>query len=227
VRNVNRLLETEKSNQQRIRNALDSLAHSLKTPLAVIQAGLPLHGGAGEASMQNAVEEMKRLIATRLERAGSSARRTLVQPVEVAPQLQRIVASLDKVHSQKMIHTEVTLEDGLKFFGEQRDLLELMGNLLDNAYKYGGGRIRVRGGGVDEDEARPGLWLTVEDNGPGIDESQRTRLLQRGTRGDELVEGHGLGLAIVSELVAAYGGTVDIGRSELGGARIDVRLPAL
>ena len=226
VRNVNRLLETEKSNQQRIRNALDSLAHSLKTPLAVIQAGLPLHGGAGEASMQNAVEEMKRLIATRLERAGGSARRTLAEPVEVAPQLRRIVDSLDKVHSHRMIRTEVILEDALKFYGERRDLLELTGNLLDNAYKYGRGRVRVQGGAIDPARARPGLWLTVEDDGPGIEEGQWARLLQRGTRGDERVEGHGLGLAIVTELVAAYGGSIDIGHSDLGGARIDVRLPS-
>jgi len=227
VRNVNRLLETEQSNQQRIRNALDSLAHSLKTPLAVIQAGLPLHGGPAEGTLQNAVEEMKRLIATRLERAGSSARRTLAEPVAVAPQLQRIVDSLDKVHSRRMISTEVRLEEGLAFYGEQRDLLELMGNLLDNAYKYGGGRVRVSGGAVDSGRPRPGVWLQVEDDGPGIDEAQWARLLQRGTRGDERVEGHGLGLAIVTELVAAYGGTVDIGHSDLGGARIDVRLPAL
>jgi two-component system sensor histidine kinase PhoQ len=71
------------------------------------------------------------------------------------------------------------------------------------------------------------LWLQVEDDGPGIDEAQWARLLQRGTRGDERVEGHGLGLAIVTELVAAYGGTIDIGHSELGGAKISVRLPAL
>ena len=177
--------------------------------------------------MQNAVEEMKRLIATRLQRAGGSARRSLAEPVTVAPQLQRIVDSLDKVHSQRMIRTEVKLEDGLKFYGEQRDLLELMGNLLDNAYKYGGGLVRVRGGAVDPARPRPGLWLSVEDDGPGIEEGQWARLLQRGTRGDERVEGHGLGLAIVTELVAAYGGSIDIGDSDLGGARIDVRLPAL
>jgi two-component system sensor histidine kinase PhoQ len=227
VRNVNRLLETEKSNQQRIRNALDSLAHSLKTPLAVIQAGLPLHGGDGERSMQNAVEEMKHLIATRLQRAGSTARRSLTEPVEVAPQLQRIVDSLSKVHAQRLIRTEALLEDRLAFYGERRDLLELLGNLLDNAFKYGSGRVRVRGGAVEPGRSRPGLWLSVEDDGPGIDEAQWSRLLQRGARGDERVEGHGLGLAIVTELVAAYGGTVGIGRSELGGAEIRVNLPAL
>jgi two-component system sensor histidine kinase PhoQ len=226
VRNVNRLLETEKSNQQRIRNALDSLAHSLKTPLAVIQAGLPLHGGDGERSMQNAVEEMKHLIATRLERAGTTARRSLTEPIEVAPQLQRIIDSLHKVHSQRMKSMEVILEEKLAFYGERRDLLELLGNLLDNAFKYGRSRVRVRGGAVEPGRSRPGLWLCVEDDGPGIGESQWSRLLQRGARGDERVEGHGLGLAIVTELVAAYGGTVGIGRSELGGAEVRVDLPA-
>jgi two-component system sensor histidine kinase PhoQ len=226
VRNVNRLLETEKSNQQRIRNALDSLAHSLKTPLAVIQAGLPLHGGDAERSMQNAIEEMRRLIATRLQRAGTTARRTLAEPVTVAPQLQRVVDSLQKVHSRTLISVEIMLEDGLAFYGEQRDLLELMGNLLDNAFKYGRGKVRVRGGAVGPGKPRPGLWLRVEDDGPGIEEGQWSRLLQRGARGDERVEGHGLGLAIVTELVAAYGGTMGIGHSELGGAEIRVDIPA-
>ncbi len=126
-----------------------------------------------------------------------------------------------------MIRTEALLEDRLAFYGERRDLLELLGNLLDNAFKYGSGRVRVRGGAVEPGRSRPGLWLSVEDDGPGIDEAQWSRLLQRGARGDERVEGHGLGLAIVTELVAAYGGTVGIGRSELGGAEIRVNLPAL
>jgi two-component system sensor histidine kinase PhoQ len=226
ARNVNRLLETEKSNQARIRNALDSLAHSLKTPLAVIQAGLPLHGGQAESSMQGAVNEISHLIATRLERAGSSARRTLVKPVPVQAQLQRVLDSLQKVYSHKMIAVGLKLEEGLQFYGEQRDLLELMGNLLDNAFKYGEGRIRVSGGIVDQAAPRPGLWLRVEDDGPGIDETQWEQLLQRGARGDEQVEGHGLGLAIVMELVTAYGGEVSIGHSELGGALIKVNIPA-
>jgi len=227
VRNVNRLLETEQSNQQRIRNALDSLAHSLKTPLAVIQAALPQSGAATAGSMQSAVDEMRRLIATRLERAGSTARRSLAEPVPVAPQLQRVLDSLHKVHSRRMIKTEVSLEDGLAFYGEQRDLLELLGNLLDNAFKYGGGRVRVEGGAVDPDRSRPGLWLHVGDDGPGIEPTQWEKLVKRGVRGDERVEGHGLGLAIVMELVSAYGGRMELAAGELGGAEIRVRLRAL
>jgi two-component system sensor histidine kinase PhoQ len=227
VRNVNRLLDTEQSNQQRIRNALDSLAHSLKTPLAVIQAGLAPGSGSAETSMQSAVEEMKRLIATRLERAGSTARRTLGEPVPVAPQLQRVLDSLRKVHSHRMITVDVTLEAGLAFYGEQRDLLELLGNLLDNAFKYGHGRVRVTGGTVEPERPRPGLWLRIGDDGPGIDQAQWAKLVQRGVRGDERVEGHGLGLAIVTELVSAYGGTVALGKSGFGGAEIHVTLPPL
>jgi two-component system sensor histidine kinase PhoQ len=225
ARNVNRLLETEKSNQERIRNALDSLAHSLKTPLAVIQAGLPLHGGKAEASMQNAVDEIQHLVATRLHRAGSSTRRTMAEPVAVKPQLRRIIESLAKVYSQKMIEPELIMEESLAFYGEKRDLLELMGNLADNAYKYGDSKVRIRTGAIGTGQSRPGLWIRVEDDGPGIGEASWGRLLQRGTRGDERVEGHGLGLAIALELVSAYGGDIEIGRSPLGGARIDVRIP--
>ena len=226
ARNVNRLLDTEKSNQERIRNALDSLAHSLKTPLAVIQAGLELHGGKAADSMRNAADEMHRLIATRMERAGASSRRTLGEPVALEPQLLRVLDSLRKVYSHKMIEASVTIEDKLNFYGEKRDLLELMGNLLDNAFKYGTGRVLVSAGVIGHAVSRPGLWLRVEDDGPGIDESQWHRLVQRGVRGDEQAEGHGLGLAIVTELVAAYGGEVSIGRSELGGAMISVEIPA-
>jgi len=196
ARNVNRLLETEKSNQQRIRNALDS------------------------------ADDINRLIATRLERAGASARSTLGEPVAVQPQLERVLDSLHKVYSHKMIDASVTMDDQLKFYGEKRDLLELMGNLLDNAFKYGASRIQFSAGVVGQAVARPGLWMSVEDDGPGIDQPQWHLLVQRGVRGDERVEGHGLGLAIVTELVAAYGGDVSISRSKLGGAMIQVEIPA-
>jgi two-component system sensor histidine kinase PhoQ len=229
ARNVNRLLATEKSNQERMRNALDSLAHSLKTPLAVMQAGLELHGGETAQPMRDAADEMQHLIATRLERARASARRTLAEPVKVRPQLKRILDSLQKVYSHKMIEAELIMDEDLLFFGEQRDLFELAGNMLDNAFKYGSGIVRVSAGAIEPEATRTGLWLSVEDDGAGIDKSHWKRLLQRGTRGDERaneqVGGHGLGLAIVTELVAAYGGEVSIGRSALGGAMLRVEIP--
>jgi len=225
VRNLNKLLATEKANQLRYRNALDSLAHSLKTPLAVIKSGLEDPGPDSAAAMQRATEEMNHLISTRLQRAAGSTRRTMAQAVDIGTQVQRVLRSLEKVYSHKMITVDVTIPAGLAFYGEQRDLLEILGNLLDNAFKYGRKKVSISANAMAEGERQAGLQLQVEDDGPGIAREQWSRLLQRGIRGDERVEGHGLGLAIVLELMSAYGGSMDIGRSELGGARIELEIP--
>ncbi len=225
ARNVNKLLETEKANQQRYRNALDSLAHSLKTPLAILRAGLEIDGPAAQISMRKAVDEMTQLVATRLQRAALSARRTMARPVAVEPQVQRIVASLQKVYAHKQISVDVSIPAELQFFGEQRDLLELMGNVLDNAFKYGRSKVRISAAAVDSTVTRGGLWLSVEDDGAGIDPSQWPVLLKRGVRGDEREEGYGLGLAIVLELITAYGGKIEISRGDWGGTVIYLEVP--
>ena len=167
---------------------------------------------------------MNHLISTRLQRAAASTRRTLAGPIEVEPQAERVLSSLQKVYSQKMISVDVNIDPDLKFYGEKRDLLEFMGNLFDNAFKYGEKTVRVSSGVLGAETTRPGLWMTVEDDGPGIDPARWAQLLERGTRGDERVEGHGLGLAIVLELVSAYGGEISISKSELGGACLKVEL---
>ncbi len=226
ARNVNRLLDTEMANQKRYRNALDSLAHGLKTPLAILQAGLETDSSVSQTAMRKATDEMNQLITTRLQRAATSARSTMAQPVPVAPVIERLLGSLQKVHSHKMISADVSIPTELLFFGEQRDLMELMGNLLDNAFKYGKSRIRLSAGALDDESVRAGLWIQVEDDGPGIDQKEWPALLQRGIRGDEREEGYGLGLAIVLELLTAYGGGIEIGHSDLGGALISINIPA-
>lgn len=223
-RNLNRLLDTEKANQTRYRNALDSLAHSLKTPLSVIRSSLPADTPAKAEVVQNAVSDMQRLIATRLQRAAITTRRSIAQAVAVKDQVERLVQSLQRVYSQEMISIELIIEPGLNFYGEQRDLLELAGNLLDNACKYGNGQVRFTARPLDAENQRSGMTIVVEDNGPGIAEQAREQLLQRGVRGDERVDGHGLGLAIVLEIIGAYNGDISIGASELGGARVTVTL---
>ncbi|NND44465.1 MAG: hypothetical protein HKN58_04010 [Xanthomonadales bacterium] len=225
TRNLDRLLRTEKANQARYRNALDSLAHSLKTPLAVIRSHMPGNGRDDSAAVQEAVDDMQHLIASRLERAAASTRRTLGAPVNVGTQAERIIATLRKVHSHELKTVDVKIPPDLSFYGEQRDLLEIMGNLLDNACKYGQGAIRVSAGPIAPERRRPGLWLCVENDGRPVDAAIRDRLLQRGVRGDQRIEGHGLGLTIVTELVSAYGGDITIGQSELGGALFRVELP--
>lgn len=226
ARNVNRLLDTEKANQERYRNALDSLAHSLKTPLAVIRAAARVDSDDARNAIDKSAEDMDHLISTRLQRAAASTRRTLGEPVAVAPQAERVIASLQKVYSHKMIGVDANIDPALQFFGEKRDLLELMGNLFDNAFKYGAGKVRVSAGVLGAGKARPGLWMKVEDDGPGIEPERWALLLERGVRGDERVEGHGLGLAIVLELVSAYGGDISISRSDLGGACLKLEFSA-
>ena len=223
-RNINHLLDTEKANQGRYRNALDSLAHSLKTPLSVIRSSLPADSPAKSDAIDNAVVDMQHLIATRLQRAAASTRRSMAQALDVRTQVDRLVQSLKGVYSQESINMDVMIDPGLAFYGEQRDLLELAGNLLDNACKYGNGQVRVSAQPLDASEPRVGISLQVEDNGPGIAAGEREMLLRRGVRGDERVEGHGLGLAIVLEIVSAYNGEISIKQSDLGGACINVSL---
>jgi len=225
TRNLDRLLATEKSNQARYRSALDSLAHSLKTPLAVIRSSLHGTQGVEREALEQAVDDMQHLITSRLERAAASTRRALSSPVPVEPVAARLAGSLRKVHSQKLKTLDVSIEPGLEFFGEERDLMELLGNLLDNACKYGDGHVRIDAGRIGERAARPGLWLRVENGGDSVNPAELDRMLQRGVRGDERVEGHGLGLTIVSELVSAYGGAIRFGASELGGISAEVRIP--
>ena len=222
--NINHLLDTEQANQGRYRNALDSLAHSLKTPLSVIRSSLPADGSPKADAMDDAVNDMQHLIATRLQRAAASARSSNAPAVDVKTQVDRLVASLKRVHSQELINIDVNIEPDLDFYGEQRDFLELTGNLLDNACKYGRGEVRLTIRVLDADKPRSGIHLQVDDNGPGIAVDKREQLLQRGVRGDERVEGHGLGLAIALEIVSAYHGEIGIQESELGGACLSVTL---
>jgi len=224
IRNINHLLDTEKANQTRYSNALDSLAHSLKTPLSVIRSSLPANTAARSEAIDHAVSDMQHLIATRLQRAAASTRRTMAQAVDVKAQVDRLILSLQRVYSQDLINIDAIIEPGLVFCGEKRDLLELVGNLLDNACKYGNGQVRLSAQLLDSANARAGINLQVEDNGPGIPKGQSEQLLRRGVRGDERVEGHGLGLAIVLEIVSAYDGEINIQRSDLGGAHISVNL---
>ena len=223
-RNINHLLETEKANQRRYRNALDSLAHSLKTPLSVIRSSLPSDDSPKTAAMENAVTDMQHMIATRLQRAATSARSSNAPAVDVKTQLERLVQSLKRVYSQELINLDVIMDPDLAFYGEQRDFLELTGNLLDNACKYGNGQVRISAQMIDAEDTRAGIRLEVDDNGPGIAKDERDQLLLRGVRGDERVEGHGLGLAIVLEIVSAYHGDIAITRGDLGGACVSVTL---
>lgn len=223
--NLNALLATERDNAAHYRSALGDLAHALKTPLAVIRARLQSDPDIDPEQLDQALADMDQLIRRQLERAARSTRRTLNQPLAVVPVIRRLADSIARLYAVEGLEIEVEGDEALTARVDSRDLMELCGNLVDNAAKYGQGRIRVRVRPGEPGTREPGLRITVEDNGPGIALERFAELLQRGVRGDERREGQGLGLAIAQQLVEAYGGRLSLDASELGGAAITISLP--
>ncbi len=220
--NLNALLAQERARQKRLANAMGDLAHSLKTPLAVVRGAISESGTdrALAASLEEQVARMDKVVAHHLQRASTGAASRLAAPVPVRPLAEKLVSALAKVHRGKPVEAALDVADGIAFRGAEGDLMEVLGNLLDNAWKWCRSRVRVGARRADG-----GFLLAVEDDGPGIDPAEAERLLERGVRADESVPGHGIGLATVRDIAAAYGGQVAIGRSALGGARVEVRLP--
>ncbi len=223
--NLNALLKTERSNATHYRQALADLAHALKTPLAVIRARLDSDQPPDQDDLERALSEMDRLLRRQLERAARSTRRTLHQPIEVVPLVRRLADSLSRLYAEDQVRFEVEGSETLTAYADERDLMELCGNLMDNAAKYGRGRVRVTIEPGLPGARHAGLTIIVDDNGPGISEQQFADLLQRGVRADEHREGQGLGLAIAAQLVEAYDGRLEQVSSELGGAAIRIQFP--
>ncbi|MGY6588590.1 MAG: ATP-binding protein [Wenzhouxiangella sp.] len=224
--NLNALMLTERDNAARYRRALGDLAHALKTPLAVMRSRLEEGEALDPRQLDEALDDMDLLIRRQLERAARSTRRTLGQPILVLPLIERLAHSIGRLYAAEGVQIEVTGSDQLTTRMDQRDLLELCGNLVDNAAKYGAGRIAIRIDSGEPGNLSPGLEIEVEDNGPGIPAQRFDTLLQRGMRDDERREGQGLGLAIAQQLVESYAGRLELlAPGELGGCRLRILLP--
>lgn len=207
---LNQLLTTERKQRKRYRNALSDLAHSLKTPLAVIQSQADLN-----KSSQEQISTIDNIISHQLSRAQSAAGSAWHLGTEVSPVAEKLRRSLAKIYADKALSIGVTIDDQAVFKGDEMDLTELLGNLLDNACKAAEAQVLLRVLNSDKK-----LEIMVEDDGDGITQSQADELMKRGVRADSYDQGHGVGLAIVSDLVDSYDGEVMISRSEkLGGAR--------
>ncbi len=229
TRHTNILLDTERARVTRYRDTLGNLAHSVKTPLAVIRnaaEGLREQQDKGQL-IDEQVTRIQKILDYQLKRAAASGGSLSIRAVNVADTVNDIIETLQKVHRKPSLKVERQVDAGLNFLGDRGDLLEILGNLLDNAYKWAHSTIRVSAHASNEKIGHgDAMTLTIEDDGPGIPDAQRDFVLGRGSRGDEQTEGHGIGLAVVRETVALQGGSVSIGRSELGGARIGLALPA-
>jgi two-component system sensor histidine kinase PhoQ len=227
---INDFIDSERNSLKRYRNTLSDLAHSLKTPLAVVRSQLE-SGADGKEFRWTVLEQvgrMDQIVAYQLSRAATSGHTTFAAPILVEAHAAEIVAGLEKVYSAKKILCEFDIDPRAQFYGEEGDLLELLGNLLENAFKWAQRRVLLTARVLPAIGARrQGLVFMVEDDGPGIPEGQVPHLLQRGVRGDERVQGHGIGLAIVQDLVRAYRGNLTVTHSpNLGGAAFTVRFSA-
>ena len=222
---VSRLAHHHTQRITRIRHAVGSLSHALKTPLAVLsQAADELAGRdpALAALLHRQLEAMRGTVERELHRARLSGGGPVGASFDVRSQLAGLIDVLQRLHAGRAIAIELDApEAGLPV--DREDMLELFGNLLDNACKWASARVRVcvAPGGADGR-----LAFRVEDDGPGVPDALLGQLGQAGVRSDESRPGHGLGLAIVSDIVAQYGGTLRFGRSaDLGGLRVEVSLP--
>jgi two-component system, OmpR family, sensor histidine kinase PhoQ len=226
ARNLNALLVGERKRVARYRDTLGNLAHSLKTPLAVMQTTLSNESAVSATTFRAEIDRMRDIIAHQLKRAAASGGALLGQaPVDVTQVAADLRAALLKVYAGKDLSIELAVERESQFVGDRGDFTELLGNLVDNACKWCRSHVRVTVLIDPQAGSRERLSLAVEDDGPGISEEDRARVLQRGVRMDESVPGQGLGLAMVHDTVDLYGGSLSIDASPLGGARFSLKLP--
>lgn len=227
--NLNAFIDSERERLKRYRNTLSDLAHSLKTPLAVVRTQLESEadGKALRWTVLEQVGRMDEIVAYQLSRAATSGRQTFATPLALEPYAEEVVQSLEKVYAGRNVLCEFDIDPAARFHGDQGDLLELLGNLLENAFKWARHRVLLSAHPSQHAGERwSGLEIVIEDDGPGIPEDRIEHLLQRGVRGDERVQGHGIGLSIVQDIIRSYRGELHVGASEeLGGARFEVRLP--
>ena len=223
IAELNELLDYNEQQAEAARRHAGNLAHALKTPMSVLigEASGAAPDLAATVATQTGI--MRRHVDHHLARARAAGRRTAAAArAEVWPSLEALARTIERIHASRGIVIDLDGDKSLAFRGEKQDFEEMVGNLLDNAALYGGGRVFVTVAAE-----RGFVRLLVEDDGPGIPPHERERLFERGARLDTAQPGTGLGLAIVRDVAEIYGGAVELGESEdLGGLAVTLRLPA-
>lgn len=229
TRNLNLLIESERKQQAKYRTTLGDLAHSLKTPLAVI-VGVISDFSADNAAkvaaqldtVKEQVDRMGQIVNYQLQRAVQTQNSsTLAKQVNVGAVVVKLMDALRKVYLDSGIQASLTVDEKASFLGDERDLMEVLGNVIDNGFKYGRSAVAVTIAGVTDGVYS--LSICVEDDGEGIAQDKREFVMQRGARADTLRQGQGIGLAVVVDIVSSYGGEVSIATSEtLGGAKVQI-----
>jgi len=224
---INSLIVNERTHLHRYRNTLSDLAHSLKTPLTVL-TGLYEKDRFNSGDIKTLEKQtlmMRQLVDYQLNRAAAKGHQTLTESIPLKAVVVQITDSLDKVYFDKSLNVSKQLDE-IDFYAERGDLYELFGNLLDNAYKWAKSQVHITvQKPIDLQEELSGISIVIEDDGPGIEDDKLDDVLKRGIRADETTHGHGIGLAVVKELITLYGGSIESLTGELGGQKWSIFLP--
>lgn len=218
ARNLNGLVDRERNRGDLYRRTLGDLAHSLKTPLATLKTQL---GVAASNDVSKELDRIDEIIRYQLAKPSTRGRTIGSQPVDVEPLVAELNSSFAKIYHDRQVKADVRIAPGLQFRGDRGDLLELIGNILDNAFKRA--RTKVS---LDANRNEAGHFcLRVDDDGPGFPEGSEAHLLERGKRLDEVPQSQGIGLSIVAEILSVYEADMQLERSDWGGARVRVLIP--
>ena len=230
ARETNALIDANREIVERARTHVGNLAHAVKTPLSVIvnEANAHQHDPFAMKVLEQA-EVMRNQVAHHLERARIAARLTVIATVtDVAPVIEALRRTMEKIHRDRDVAIDVDAGTAAKFRGERQDLEEMVGNLVDNACKWARSRVFI-------ETSRPSVFrrgptmlhIIVDDDGQGLSDAERMQASQRGRRLDETKPGSGLGLSIVTDLAALYGGRLTLDSAPIGGLRAELVLPAV
>jgi signal transduction histidine kinase len=228
ARETNALIDANRKIVERARTHVGNLAHALKTPLSVLvneaaaRADDPL-----AQKVREQTDVMRDQVARQLERARLAARSTVVGAlIDVSPVVTALARTMEKLHRERDIAIAVDVPEQARFSGEQHDLEEMIGNLVDNACKWAQSRVAIEVvADRFEGDGKPRVRIIVDDDGPGLSPSEREQVALRGRRLDESKPGSGLGLSIVVELAGLYGGVLTLGTAPIGGLRAELALP--
>src|SRR5436309_2505254 len=231
ARETNALIDANREIVERARTHVGNLAHAIKTPLSVILNEASAHApDPFAAKVLEQADVMRDQVAHHLERARIAARLTIIGTVtEVAPAIEALRRTMEKIHRGRGIAISVEADPKAKFRGERQDLEEMAGNLVDNACKWAESQVFVEV--LVEQPAESGegamLRIIVDDDGRGLSPAERAQVSRRGQRLDESKPGSGLGLSIVVDLAALYGGSLSLGSAPIGGLRAELVLPGI
>ena len=221
---LNLLISANRDILERARTQVGNLAHALKTPLSVIVNEADSAPGQLAGKVQEQAQIMRDQISFYLDRARAAARgAALGAATQIAPSIEALLRAFSKIYGDKGVIFSGGADPRLRFLGERQDLEEMIGNLLDNAGKWAKSRVTIDV--CVEGASRPTLRVTIDDDGPGLASHLRAAATQRGRRLDETKPGSGLGLSIVVDLAAAYGGSLQLDDSPSGGLHAELRLP--